>query len=75
VPQVKNNGLECAYDQFPTYHTNILLADFIAKVGRDAFNSIIENKNVHVIRKTISGRLGQKFGSGIFKHTGPPSVT
>jgi exonuclease III len=42
--------LEQVFDQFPRYHTNILLGDFNTKVGReDIFKPIIGNKNLHEV--------------------------
>jgi hypothetical protein len=39
--------LQHVFDQFPKYHTEILLGDFIAKVGReDIFKPTIKNKHL-----------------------------
>jgi hypothetical protein len=38
------------FDKFPKYHTEILLGDFNAKVGKeDIFKLIIENESLHEI--------------------------
>jgi exonuclease III len=42
--------LECVFDEFPKYHTKILLGDFNATVGReDIFKPTIWNDNLHKI--------------------------
>jgi hypothetical protein len=42
--------LEHVFDKFPKYHTNILLGDFNAKVGReDIFKPTIGNESLHEI--------------------------
>jgi hypothetical protein len=42
--------LEQVFDKFPKYHMNILLGDFIAKVGReDIFKPPIGNESLHEI--------------------------
>jgi hypothetical protein len=50
--------LERVFDKFPKYHTNILLEDFNAKVGReDIFKPTIWNKSLHKIRNDNGVRL------------------
>jgi hypothetical protein len=50
---VKNSffeELECIFHKFPKCHMNILLGDFIAKVGReDIFKPTIRNESLHEI--------------------------
>jgi hypothetical protein len=42
--------LELVFDNFPKYHTSILLWDFSAKVGReDIFKPTIRNESLHEI--------------------------
>jgi hypothetical protein len=42
--------LEEVFDQFPRYHTKIMLGDFSAKVGReDFFKPIIGNESIHEV--------------------------
>jgi hypothetical protein len=42
--------LERAFDKFPKYHTNILLGDFNAKVGKEEiFKPTIGNESLHEI--------------------------
>jgi hypothetical protein len=42
--------LGCVFDQFPRYDMNILLGDFIAKVGREnIFKPTIGNESLHEI--------------------------
>jgi hypothetical protein len=42
--------LERVFDQFPKYHTKILLGDFSAKVGREGiFIPTNRNKSLHEI--------------------------
>jgi exonuclease III len=42
--------LKQVFDKFPKYHTNILIGDFNAKVGReDIFKPTIGNKSLHEI--------------------------
>jgi hypothetical protein len=40
--------LECVIDEFPQYHTKILLGDFSAKIGReDICKPTTANENLH----------------------------
>jgi hypothetical protein len=42
--------LECVFDKFPKYHTNIWLGNVIAKVGReDTFKSTIQNERLREV--------------------------
>jgi exonuclease III len=53
IVDVKNNfykELKRVFDRFPKHHTNILLGDFNAKVGKeDIFNQTIGNESLHEI--------------------------
>jgi hypothetical protein len=40
--------LECVFDKCPKYHTNILLGDFNAKLGKEGiFKPTIGNESLH----------------------------
>jgi exonuclease III len=50
--------LECVFNNFPKYHTKILLGDFNAKIGReDIFKPTLGNKGLHEISNDNGGRL------------------
>jgi hypothetical protein len=50
--------LERVFDKFPKYHTNLLLRDFNATVGReDIFKLTIGNESLHKISNDNGGRL------------------
>jgi hypothetical protein len=70
--------LECVFDKFPTYHMEILLGDFNAKVGReDNFKPTIGNESLHkisnnngirVVNFATSKNLSQKYNVPTMPH-------